>query len=318
MLKLLLVPTDMSPFAEQALPTALMIAKQENADLELVHVYDYLEPELTQNAPPVDSSFDHEMHRQLREQLEALAERWQKETSVSIRVTVLDGEAEEQLASYIENRHADLVVMSTHGKGGLSTLWLGNVTENLIRRSFAPVLLIKPKENAPPMFSARSFSRVLIPLDGSRLAEAAIDHAMVVAGIRDVEYLLLRALPPFGRGESVTMNPIDDLVHQEAMDYLDGIARNFRSLGANMNYRAFRHNSAARAILETADNTAADLIAMETHAHGRLKRLLMSGVADKVLRGSRMPMLMHRPHLEERSHTGQESAASTASASRSS
>jgi nucleotide-binding universal stress UspA family protein len=315
MLKLILVPTDMSAFAEQALPTALMIAKREKADLELVHVYEYILPELTQNAPPLDPTLDIELHRRVRERLEALAARLEKENHVSVRATVLDGAVDEELAQYVEKRHADLVVMATHGKGGLSVMWLGDVTEDLVRRSFAPVLLVKPNEKAPAS-PVRSFSRVLIPLDGSRLAEEAIDHAVVVAGVRDVEYMLLHVLPPFNDDESIAVNPVDDLLYQEAIDYLDGIARNFRALGANMNYRAFRHDSAARAILETADKTAADLIAMETHGRGGLTRLVMGGVADKVLRGSKVPMLMHRPHAEERSHAGEESAASTASGSR--
>jgi nucleotide-binding universal stress UspA family protein len=315
MLKLILVPTDMSAFAEQALPTALMIAKREHADLEIVHVYEHILPELTQNAPPLDPTLDLELHRRARERLEKLAERLHKETHVSVRATLLEGAVEEELASYIEKRHADLVVMATHGKGGLSVMWLGDVTEDLVRRSFAPVLLVKPNEKAPATTPARSFGRVLIPLDGSRLAEEAIDHAVVVAGVRDVEYLLLHVLPPFNDDEPIAINPVDDLRYQEAKDYLEGIAKNFRALGVNMNYRTFRHESAARAILETADNIAADLIAMETHGRGGLTRLIMGGVADKVLRGSKVPMLMHRPHAQEKSHAGEESAASTASGS---
>jgi nucleotide-binding universal stress UspA family protein len=157
---------------------------------------------------------------------------------------------------------------------------------------------------------------VLIPLDESRDAEEAIDHAVVVAGIHDVEFILLEVLPPFSDGDPIALLPEDDIRLQASKDYLEGIAKNFQSLGINMSSRAIRHENTARAILETADGARVDLIAMETREKGGLRHVLMGGVADKVLRGAKVPMLMHRPRVEEKAHAGQEAAESMASGSR--
>jgi nucleotide-binding universal stress UspA family protein len=315
MLNLILVPLDRSSLAEQALPWAVMIAKRERADLELVHVWDMILPELTQNAPPLDPTFDLELRRRAREWLETLAERVHEESHVSAKATLLDGAVEEELASYIERRHFDLVVMSTHGRGGISHLWLGDTADDLAQRSYAPVLLVKPKEGGSSTASPRELGRVLIPLDGSHMAEEAIDHAVVVAGIRDVEFVLVNVLPRFDE-DVIALLPEDDIRLQAAKDYLEELVRNFRSLGANMSARAFRADNTARAILDTAEGMTADLIAMETHGQGGVKRLLMGGVADKVLRASKVPVLMHRPHLEERSHAKHAAESSAASESR--
>jgi nucleotide-binding universal stress UspA family protein len=317
MLNLILVPLDRSSYAEQALPWAVMIAKREHADLELVHVYEMILPELTQNAPPLDPTLDLELHRRAREWLETLAEQVHKESNVSVKATLLEGAVEEELAAYIEKRHADLVAMSTHGTGGISHVWLGDTANDLAQRSYAPVLLVKPKEGGSSTASAREFRHVLIPLDGSRFAEEAIDHAVVVAGIRDVEFVLVNVLPPFNDDDDpIALLPEDDIRLQAAKDYLEELVRNFRSLGVNMSSRAFRAENTARAILDAADRIAADLIAMETHGEGGVKRLIMGGVADKVLRASKVPVLMHRPHFEERTHAKHDAESSTARESR--
>jgi nucleotide-binding universal stress UspA family protein len=237
-----------------------------------------------------------------------------------VKATILDGTPEDELAGYIERRHVDLVVMATHGHGGISRLWLGGIASNLVERSLAPVLLIKPEAAGSPKTRTRSFSHVLIPLDGSRLGEEAIDHAIVVAGIDDVEYQLLLVLPPIGEVTDVPIIglPNDEQLHEVAISYLEGIAKNFRALGVNVDYRTVRHASKARAILDAADASGSDLIAMETHGGGGLRRRLMGGVADKVMRASKVPMLMHRPHLDERAHAGNESSSAMSAGTRTS
>jgi nucleotide-binding universal stress UspA family protein len=304
MIKLIMVPLDGSAFSEQALPTALSIAKRDNADVEIVHVYEMIWPSLTEGAPPLDPSLDLELRHRALERLEKLAEEMRTSANLNVKATLLDGVVEDELANYIERRHVDLVMMSTHGRSGISRLWMGGVASDLVERSLAPVLLIKPEETDSPDTRARSFSNVLIPLDGSRLGGEAIDHAIAVAGTSDVQYLLLVVLPQIGAISDVPIPGLsdDDQLHEAAMSYLVGIAKNFQVLGVNVDFRTTRHSSTARAILDVADESGSDLIAMETHGSGGLKRLLVGSVADKVMRASKVPMLMHRPHIDEREH----------------
>ena len=315
MIKLILVPLDLSDFAEQALPTALMIAKRENADVELVHVYENALPELTGNAPPLDPTLDLELLSRAREELDAIAERAHNMSNVSVRGTVLEGDVEEELASYVERSHADLVVMATHGKGGISFVWLGDVATDLARRSVAPVLLVKPTETGSRTATAKPFSHVLIAIDGSHLAEEAIEHAVTVAGRNDVEYLLVRVLPPYKNVADLVESEEDERRHK-AKAYLDEVVKRYRSLGISMAGRLRFEDNVARAILDTADDISAHLIAMETHGAGGLKRIFMGSVADKVLRASNVPMLLHRPKVEEKAHAGHESEGSAARGSR--
>ena len=120
MLKRIIVPLDGSGFGEQAIPTAIRLAERESAEVELVHVYEALPPYLVQGAPPLDPTLDVELMKERESYLRTIAEELRGSTSAPVRTTVLEGvPTAEVLAEYIARRQADLVVMATHGRGGL-------------------------------------------------------------------------------------------------------------------------------------------------------------------------------------------------------
>jgi nucleotide-binding universal stress UspA family protein len=311
MLKLILVPLDGSAFGEQALPTAMRIAERERAEIELVNVYEPTPPYLVQGAPPLDPALDAELEKDRRSYLNAIAGWLRDSTSAAVKAALLEGPVVETLADYIHKRHADLVVMTTHGRGGLSRVWLGSVASDLARRSSAPVMLIRPDESSSRTRVAQPFGRVLVPLDGSPSGEEALDHAMAVARDKDVEYVLLHVITPI-----VYMTDAVGVAYPEqteaelqswAESYLQEAAARVRARGFAPETRILRHPHPARAILECAVASGADLIAMETHGRGGLTRLVMGSVTDKVVRGTPVPVLVHRPRPEAALSTAQQS-----------
>jgi nucleotide-binding universal stress UspA family protein len=301
MLKRIVVPLDGSEFGEQALPLAIRVAELNGAEVDLVHVHQALPVFLmTQGAPVLDPALDIELHKQQQSYLESVAETLRHTTSVQVTAVTLDGIVVPTLVRYIDERHADLVAMATHGRGGMSRLWLGSVASEVVQQSSAPVLLKRPEEGGSTK-SAPPFQHVLIPLDGSPEAEEAIDHATQVAGKEGVTYLLLRVLPPIdtiGNPPS-PLFPDDTLLHEVTDSYLRHLADQLKSRGYSSDFRTIRHGNTARAILQAAKEDNADLIALDTHRDsGGVKRLLIGGVSDKVLRASPVPVLMHRPRID--------------------
>jgi nucleotide-binding universal stress UspA family protein len=143
---------------------------------------------------------------------------------------------------------------------------------------------------------------VLVPLDGSLSGEEALDHAMAVAGDKDVEYVLLHVITPILYMTDPVGVAYPEQTEAElnvwAESYLNEAAARIRARGFAAETRILRHPHPARAILESAVASGVDLIAMETHGHGGLTRVLMGSVTDKVVRGSPVPVLAHCPRPE--------------------
>ena len=300
MTNLILVPLDGSAFGEQAIPAAIRIAERERGSLELVHVFEWLPPHLTQGAPPLDPALDLELQHDRESYLESVARWLGEQTTAPVTTALLNGPVTDSLVAHVEARAPHIVVMATHGRGGLSRLWVGGVATDLVRRSPAPVLLVKPTAQGTRLDPSRRFERVLVPLDGSPWAEEAVEHAISLA--HDAELVLLHVVTPvFYVAPDAEPYPTDDLNAEEA--YLTEVAGRLRGRGLVTEARVVTHPQPAQAILECAADVRADLIAMETHGRTGVSRLLLGSVSDKVLRASPVPVLMHRPHASTGSET---------------
>lgn len=295
MSRTILVPLDGSAFAEHALPPAISIARRVGAALELLIVD---RPPVTWVVPEVPLVMDEafptvdglEYLEQLKTRIPA---------DLPIRLTRLEGRPIPVLVRVIEGTEPWLVVMSTHGRGGFSRFWLGSVADGVMRRSEAPVLLVKPGEQAPIIEPEHSIARVLIPLDGSVAGEEILDQALGAFGIENVEYSLIRVISPLavetpGYANSVPARRAN--VHPEML--LQGVAERLRARGAKVSHALVVHDTPAAAIVEQADAMDADAIAMATHARRGVSRFVMGSVADKVLRSAPCPVLLYHPTHE--------------------
>ena len=297
MLRLIVIPLDGSPFSEQALPLATRIAERQRAELELVHAYETIVPYLTQGAPPFDPALDMELLEDRRAYIESVATWLQASTSAKVSATVVSGvEVVGTLAEHLAERGADLVVMATHGRGGLSRVWVGSVATDLVRQSDTQVLLVRPSEAGSREIKAWPFRHALVPLDGTVADDEAIDDAIAVAGDAGVEFLLLHVVVPVVNiAEPAETALLTETALESAMtQYLDEVANRIRARGFPVTTRVVADPSPAHAILEVANERGVDFIAMETHARKGLTRLLLGSVTDKVIRASRVPVLVHR------------------------
>ena len=296
----LLVPLDGSSHSERALPVALALARRSAAEVELVHVHE--PPTMPGLAPMYDTRLDTEMREAMRAELEATAERLRQATDVPVRATVLDGPVASTLEAHTADQRPELIVMTTHGRGGLSRLWLGSVADALVRRAGVPVLLVRGEEAPPGNAAAPVFRHVLVPLDGSPLAEVVLDHAMRLGAPGATTYTLLTVVVPrliAARPYPGMSTPVDrdDLEQRRhaAQTYLDRIAAELRRSGAAVATRVAVHAQAAPGILETAAAEGVDLVALATRGRGAIPRLVLGSVADKVVRGTETSVLVLRP-----------------------
>lgn len=306
MLRRIMVPLDGSAFAEAALPAAFDLARRDSARVQLVTVR---EPPLplvrTGNAPIRDPALDEELLREARRYLDVLLGRIGAGDRVRVSTALLLGSTTETLADRVRDEAVDLVVMTTHGRGGVSRAWLGSVADGLVRRSLAPILLLRAGEGTEGQ-GERGFPRVLVPLDGSPTGDRMIEHATNVAGTEQVEYILLRVL---AAGESPLRSvlpqrgelPSSRTQRATVEDLLASRAEALRTSGLTVRTHVAVDDSPSRGILDYAAESGAGLIAMATRSRGGLERVLLGSVADKVLRSTDRPLLLWNPAETEAS-----------------
>ena len=222
---------------------------------------------------------------------------------------ILTGEPRAALAQYVRDMGIDLVVMATHGRGGIQRAWLGSVADHLIRNLEAPVLLIRPDDagSAPPC--AVGVGPVLVPLDGSLLAEGALDMAVSLARAWDTELNLLRAVRPVTSFEVYSAFPVpmssDEeltaLSQEEARDYLHDIVERLHGQGIRASSTAVVGWNPVQCILESARPGQVAIIVLASHGRGGLRRIALGSVADKLVRGAEVPVLVCRPKVRGKS-----------------
>jgi nucleotide-binding universal stress UspA family protein len=145
------------------------------------------------------------------------------------------------------------------------------------------------------------YKRVLIPLDGSALAEQALPHAMAQAGCFQAELILLKALEPFPHARGMSLGDLERIKQQAstwAREYLERLAADVRQQGITAQAVTIDGRPHVE-IPQFAETNQVDLIVMSTRGQSGLSRWLMGSVADRVVRGATVPVLVVRTRKEE-------------------
>ena len=275
-----LVPLDGSPLAARALPYAKRLVARRGGRLVLAQVR---LPALAFDASGSD--------------VERVAAAFRAEgvRASSLTYAAPPAAVADMLRAAVVESRADLIVMSTHGRGGLRRTLFGSVADRLIRYADVPVLLIPPEchvswqERGPGLF--------LVPLDGSPLAETALSPAVTLARQLNAELMLVRAVSPAlhtrYRDGKLILSCADFSEIEDAWRYLSKQANESAAHGCPASIKVLV-GSPATALTNAARTEGADLIAMTTHGRGGLGRLLLGSVADGVVRRSHVPILLAR------------------------
>lgn len=295
MFRRLLVPLDGSPFAASVVPLTLDLARRAEGEVRFVVVTPPL-PVSDGSVTVLNPSLAPSMHLENRRYLDDLLAR-EAGKGVELSSELLDGPVVDMLADAIRAHGSDLVVLATHGRGGFSRFWLGSTATALIRQSPAPLLLLRPGEGEllPPLRP----KRVLVPVDGSGFGDAIIWDALAFGGPEEVEYHVVQVISPVPVVLSAASPGHDrkNLAERRvaAVDYLATVKDGFATRGATCVTSVLVAENVSEEIMAYADREKCDLIAMGTHGRSGVGRLLIGSVADKVIRGSQVPMLLRGP-----------------------
>jgi nucleotide-binding universal stress UspA family protein len=291
MIHRILVAVDGSEVAEQALPYASVLAAVTGAELFLVIAM----------VPPDRWTDDGSVARWEQEE-EAAAARYLdvvgdrlREDGTAVRTKVVWGRASVVISAVAEEEAADIIALTTHGRSGITRWVMGSVADKVLHTSHRPLLLVRAQEQPP---KAVGFKRILVPLDGSAVAEAALPFVERLARQLRAKLLLEQIVLPATAYAGVFI-PANVSVLEEieagAREYLQRIAKDAKRAGVTAEI-SVDIGYVAEAILQAAKHRKADLIALGTHGRSGPERWIMGSVADAVVRHTELPCLVLPAH----------------------
>ncbi len=277
MFERILVPLDGSELAEQALPLATRLAQA--SDREQAH-----------------------RRRQATAYLKAL-QKSDALKGVSTRSITPEGEPASVIINLAANEDCDLIVMTTNGERGLMRWIFGSVTERVLRNATCPVLVLREDVTRHP--EARPIQYILVPLDGSKLAESSIAPALEVARRLDAAITLMRVDDSLSHLDDASLDALDQVEPsmsevmrvshaQRGAAYLTAV-RNRLDTTVSINIFSCV-GKPVETILDTAISKACDLV-MSTHGRSGIQRWVYGSVTEKVLHSAEIPLLFVRPEF---------------------
>lgn len=289
MLDTILVPLDGSELARRALLDAMALARVTQARIVLMRAI-----------PPRRPGSATDEKEAIEEELGAAGDDLRAD-GITIKTVVhriFMPDVARAICAAANDEQAGLIIMSTHGRGGPGRWVYGSVADSVLQQTDTPVMLVPLRSDHSWPTDRRP--RVLIPLDGSGLAEEALRAAERLAEPLDASLDLLRVVEPPAYplyGEAYAYIPYDEEAELSAARmYLQQHVERLQSAGRSASMRVLVGHPAAL-VAEAARSSGADCIVMATHGRSGLARLMLGSVATGTIQRATLPILLVRPGM---------------------
>ena len=293
----ILVPLDGSPAAESVLSIARAIAGGLKVPVELLSVIDLVE--LARNVSAAENLFlDTLAEDEMRSRREYLAKIAESFSGGEVHGLVEKGKAESVILETAAAENDTLIAMATHGRSGLNRWLLGSVAEKVLRATGIPLLLVRA--SAAPSQAQRPLKSIVVPLDGSPLAETVLPGVVDLAKKLDLQVMLFRAFNiPYGVYDGggaygVDLERLVAAVEAETQRYLEEKRAELQAAGLEKVIIASKQGMGADEIISFTRKSPDTLIAMCSHGRSGVKRWVLGSVTETVVRHADTPVLIFR------------------------
>jgi nucleotide-binding universal stress UspA family protein len=296
MYKKILVALDGSQFSEAILPYARLLADKLKLDVELIHVID---PDLATPTSAAGQARYQEVMAAENEKglayLKKIAESFAPARKV--QCSLAPGNPAEVIVDNAAVHRETLIAMTTHGRSGINRWLIGSVADKVLHGAVNPLLLVRAGETAAVQ-GRTVWQRMIVPLDGSPLAEKVLAHAAELARPLGLEIVLMRVFgvptPVFAEDYGPYVEELWTQLEDEAQKYLTEKKQQLLAQGLTNVATVTTGGFPAEKIIDAARERKDALVAMCTHGRSGVNRFVMGSVTDRVVRHGGNPVLIIR------------------------
>lgn len=300
-----LIPLDGSKTAEKVLPYSRYLAGRFRIPVELLSVIDIVEMAMNLSAEKAGlfNAVIEERIRNSENYLRGVAATF---SGIEVKCTVEKGLPAETIMEKAGADKSTLINMATRGLSGIKRWLLGSVAAKVVQAAETPILLVRASGRGVAKDQI-AFESIIVPLDGSELADQVLPHVVDLARAMNVEVVLVRAfelpptayygaddLPPSAATFIPTYKELVATSSREAREYLDAKVKELRSHGLEKIRAETLEGTAADVIIDLARKTRNSLIVMCTHGLSGIKVWVLGGVTEKVVNHAESPLLIIR------------------------
>jgi nucleotide-binding universal stress UspA family protein len=303
----ILTPLDGSDLSEQVVPYARALASRLSLPSTLLMAIEPEHPSIGQALNPFLHSHETETHRagHAESYLASLVARLTG-AGVTANTLVPRGEPAHAIVEEAGSDPGTLIAMASHGRSGLARWWMGSVADKVLHMADNPLLIIR-SQSQPTAVQESAPERLIIPVDGSEIAEEILPHVVFLATrmgipvdivqvtISEAEYyqamsMGLRVLPP----SLPSFQSFSERVEDEARAYINDVKRRLTQQGVANVTEKLVQGSPAECVADLATANPNSLVAMTTHGRSGVGRMILGSVAERVVRQSGGPVLLVR------------------------
>lgn len=289
----ILCPIDFSDFSLDALRHGLGLAQWYSAQLTLLHVYPVTYPLSVEGLPGAAPAFVDVDPNALAEAVRTFCAPVVESSGQKVDVIVKPGDAAREIRQEAESAPYDLLILGTHGRSGFERLFLGSVTEKVLRSTRVPVLTIPPpvREPGPPLYKA-----ILCPLEFSEASIRALEYALSLAKEADARLILLHVVEDvLGDDGEQTLAQLSVADYykkrqEESAARLRAVVPDEARVWCRPEERVVK-GRAHQEILKVVADEHVDLVVMGVHGKSVVNRLVFGSTTHRVIREAGCPVL---------------------------
>lgn len=292
----ILVPLDGSELAECVLPHLTAIAPVTGARVTLINVLERT-PSRNGNASLIDPLGWYMQKQESQSYLDRIAQKLQK-SDLQVEQAILEGNPAEALIEFARNNAVDLLVLSTHGRTGISEWNVSSVVQKILLRSYKSILLVRAYTSRPA--DEVQYKRLFLAIDGSVRGEYILPFAMSLAQSHQSSVILGTVIQrpqaiqrfPLSEEDAAWIQQFTERNQQDASRYLEQLATQFSLKGLSAESNIAVSDNAMGSLHDMVDDSGADLVMIAAHGYSGERRWPYGSFASSLIAYGRTPLMI--------------------------
>lgn len=289
----ILVPLDGSSLAECVLPHTVAVGQAMDAKVTLLRA---VVREATLGSQAVDPLSWHMRKSEADTYLSEVASRLREE-ELTVKTVVAEGRPPERIIDYAREEDVGLIILSSHGKSGLSRWNISSVVQKVILQAYSPTMIVRAYHPCPDELTGLRYEKLLVPLDGSQRAECTLPWAKSLAEFQESKLVLAHVVnrpevprrAPLTEEERDLVDRLTELNREKGEAYLEDVKSR---LGPIAEAHLLVSDNAAAALHQLHDDEEADLVVMAAHGYSGQARWPYGSIALNFIAYGSKPLLM--------------------------